>query len=94
MSAPHILNVAFPPVRAETLLHALEADEVYVGTGSACSSKKGKHSSVLTAMHCAPQVLEGAIRISLCPGNTEEEIRFAADKIIEKVTMLRRFQRR
>lgn len=40
MSAGHILSVAFPPVRAETLLHALEADGICVGTGSACSSKK------------------------------------------------------
>lgn len=93
-SAGHILNVAFPPVRAETLLHALEGDGVIVGTGSACSSQKGKHSSVLTAMKMKPQVLDGAIRISLSPENTEEEIRYAAQKIIEKVTMLRRFTRR
>ncbi len=94
MSAGHILNVAFPPVRAETLLHALEMDEICVGTGSACSSKKGKHSAVLTAMHCAPAVMEGAIRISLSPNNTEEEMRYTAEKIVEKVGMLRRFTRR
>ena len=39
-SAGHVLSVAFPPVRAETLLHALEGDGIYVGTGSACSSQK------------------------------------------------------
>jgi len=93
-SAGHILNVAFPPVRAETLLHALEADGVYVGTGSACSSKKAKFSSVLKAMNCTSAVMEGAIRISLCPSNTEEEMRITAEKIVEKVTMLRRFTRR
>lgn len=93
-SAGHILNVAFPPVRAETLLHALEADGIYVGTGSACSSKKAKRSAVLTAMGCAPAVMDGAIRISLCPSNTEEEMRLTAEKIIEKVAMLRRFTRR
>lgn len=94
MSAGHILSVAFPPVRAETLLHALEADGILVGTGSACSSKKGKHSSVLTAMKCTVPVMEGAIRISLCPENMEEEMRFTAEKIIEKVSMLRRYTRR
>lgn len=93
-SAVHILNVAFPPVRAETLLHALEGDGVIVGTGSACSSKKGNHSSVLTAMGMKSPVLDGAIRISLSPENTEDEMRYAAQKIIEKVTMLRRFTRR
>ncbi|MFR5853655.1 MAG: aminotransferase class V-fold PLP-dependent enzyme [Lachnospiraceae bacterium] len=39
-SAGHVLSVAFPPVRAETLLHALEGDGIYVGTGSACSVQK------------------------------------------------------
>lgn len=94
MSAGHILNVAFPPVRAETLLHALEADGIFVGTGSACSSKKGKRSSVLTAMGLPPEVLDGAIRISLCPSNTGEEMRYTAEKIIERVRQLRRFTRR
>ncbi len=94
MSGGHILNVAFPPVRAETLLHALEMDGICVGTGSACSSKKGKHSAVLTAMNAPFAVMEGAIRISLSPCNTEEEIRYTAEKIIEKVGMLRKFTRR
>lgn len=94
MSAGHILNVAFPPVRAETLLHALEEEGVLVGTGSACSSKKGKHSAVLEAMGCSHAVMDGAIRISLCPQNTEEEMRYTAQKIIEKVGLLRKFTRR
>ncbi|MBR2925714.1 MAG: cysteine desulfurase [Clostridia bacterium] len=93
-SAAHILNVAFPPVRAETLLHALEMDGVIVGTGSACSSKKGKHSLVLTAMKQTPAVMESAIRISLCPENTQEEMQYTADTIIKKVQMLRRYVRR
>ena len=93
-SAGHILSVAFPPVRAETLLHALEGEGIYVGTGSACSSKKGKHSAVLTAMGLKNELMDGAIRISLCPENTEEEIRFAAEKIVAHVNVLRRFARR
>ena len=94
MSAGHILNVSFPPVRAETLLHALEADGICVGTGSACSSKKGRRSPVLTAMHLPPQVMDSAIRMSLCPFNTEEEMRYTAEKIIDRVGQLRRFTRR
>ena len=94
MSAGHILNAAFPPVRAETLLHALEMDGIWVGTGSACSSRKGKHSTVLSAMGCAASLMEGAIRISLSPANTEDEMRYTAEKIIEKVGMLRKFTRR
>ncbi|MEG0271526.1 MAG: aminotransferase class V-fold PLP-dependent enzyme, partial [Clostridia bacterium] len=94
MSAGHVLSVAFPPVRAETLLHALEADGIYVGTGSACSSKKGKHSAVLTAMKQLPAIMEGAIRISLCPTLTMDEMLYTGEKIIEKVTLLQKFARR
>ena len=38
--------------------------------------------------------MDGAIRISLCPENTEEEMRFTAEKIKEHVELLRRFARR
>ena len=93
-SVGHILSVAFPPVRAETLLHALEGEGILVGTGSACSSKKGKHSKVLTAMKCSTAVMDGAIRVSLCPENTEEELDTAAEAIIRQVTLLRRYSRR
>ncbi|NLO86095.1 MAG: cysteine desulfurase [Clostridiales bacterium] len=93
-SAGHILSVAFPPVRAETLLHALEGDGICVGTGSACSSKKGKRSVVLTAMKQSPEVMDSAIRISFCPSNTQEEMIYTADQIIKHVQMLRKFKRR
>ena len=93
-SASHILSIAFPPVRAETLLHALEALQIYVGTGSACHSKKGKHSKVLTAMKLPANVMESAIRISLCPYNTKEEMSCVAKEIINQVMWLRRFSRR
>ena len=35
----HVLNVSFRGVRGEVLLHYLEQKEIYVSTGSACSSK-------------------------------------------------------
>lgn len=92
--APHIANIAFPPVRAETLLHALEADGILIGTGSACSSKGGRHSSVLKAMGLNGSVMDSAIRISLCPSNTLEEMDKAAEAIIRNVEILRNFRRR
>ncbi len=45
-------------------------------------------------MHLPPQVMDSAIRMSLCPFNTEEEMRYTAEKIIERVGQLRRFTRR
>ena len=68
-AAPHIVNLGFPGVRGEVMLHALEACGVYASTGSACSSKKLKVSSVLTAMGISPTEAEWALRFSLSPQN-------------------------
>ncbi len=92
--APHIVNLGFPGVRGEVMLHALEGDGVYVSTGSACSSKKLKVSGVLTAMGIRPQVAEWAVRFSLSPHTTEEEIDYAARRVGVQYDLLKRFQRR
>ena len=60
------------------LTHFLGMNEIYVSTGSACSSKKG-HSRVLTVMGLSEDELEGAIRFSFSVDNTPEEI----DKVVE-----------
>lgn len=93
-AAPHIVNLGFPGVRGEVMLHALEADGVYVSTGSACSSKKLKVSSVLTAMGIPPREAEWAVRFSLSPHTTEEEIDYAAQRVGTQYALLKRFQRR
>ena len=93
-SAPHILNISFPGVRGETMLHALEAEGVYASTGSACSSKKRKVSSVLTAMGIPVDRAESALRFSLSPHTTLEEIDCAAEVLRRVWPQLRRFQRR
>ncbi len=93
-AAPHIVNLGFPGVRGEVMLHALEAEGVYVSTGSACSSKKLKVSSVLTAMGVRPAVAEWALRFSLSPHTTMEEIEYAAAAVGMCYGRLKRFQRR
>ncbi len=92
--APHIVNLGFPDVRGEVMLHALEGDGVYVSTGSACSSKKLKVSGVLTAMGISPRVAEWAVRFSLSPHTTEEEIDYAAARVGVPYDLLKRFKRR
>ena len=92
--APHILNLGFPGVRGEVMLHALEGEGVYVSTGSACSSRKLKVSGVLTAMGIPPRTAEWAVRFSLSPHTTVEEIDYAASRIGVLYDQLKRFQRR
>lgn len=72
--APHILNISFPGVRAEVLVHMLEEKGIYVSTGSACHSRQRKASHVLKALNLEPWRLEGAIRISLGALNTIDEV--------------------
>ena len=93
-SAPHILNVSLPPVRSQTMLFALEGDGVYVSAGSACASRKQKFSGVLTAMGLPAEIKDSALRFSLCPDTTMEEIDYAADAAIKHYGLLRRYVRR
>ncbi|MDD4080887.1 MAG: cysteine desulfurase family protein [Eubacteriales bacterium] len=90
----HIINLSFPPVRAETMLHAMEAKGVYVSHGSACSSRKNRHSETLKAMGVSRAALAGAIRFSLSPYTTEKEIELAVRATIEAYEALKAFTRR
>ncbi len=92
--APHILNVSFPGVRGEVLLNALSERDICVSTGSACSAHKKGKNRVLDAMGVSGERAEGAIRFSLCPFNTPEEMDAVATAVAEQVAFLRRFRRR
>ena len=92
--APHILNMSFLGVRGEVLLHALAQQEIYVSTGSACAAHKRGKNRVLGAMGVVGARQDGAIRFSLCPFNTLEEMDIAAEALAKQVTFLRRYQRR
>jgi cysteine desulfurase len=92
--APHILNVSFPGIRGEVMLHALEEKGVYVGTGSACSSGKGYISHVLKAINVEKDIAQGAVRISLSYMNTDADVYRAVEAIEECVKELEGFVRR
>nr|WP_122011669.1 cysteine desulfurase family protein [Maliibacterium massiliense] len=94
LAAPHVLNLSFAGVRAEVLLHALEEREIYVGMGSACSSKRRVISPVLRAMQVPAAYAEGAIRFSLGCDNTMDEMARTAETLASLVAQLRRFKRR
>lgn len=88
---PYILNVSFLGTRAEVLLHMLEQSEIYVSTGSACSSnskKKGSH--VLRAMGLSDGEIEGAVRFSFSYRNTMEEIEETLEKLKDAVSKNRK----
>ena len=92
--SPHVLNVSLPPVRSQTMLFALEGDGIYVSAGSACASKKQKVSPILTAMGLPTQLADCALRFSLCPGLTEEQMDYTVACVKKHYDLLSRYVRR
>jgi cysteine desulfurase len=86
--APHIINLSFPGVKAEVLLHVLEESGIYVSAGSACHSRHPEPSHILTAIGLSRESLSGSIRFSFSTYNDEEEIKTAAGKTAAAVTHL------
>jgi len=86
-AAPHVLNISFPGLKGETIIHCLEADGVYVSTGAACSSKDNQVSHVLLASGLSQQEAEGSVRISFSHFNSSNDI----DEFVE--AMVRAYQR-
>lgn len=85
---PHVINISFPGCKSEVLLRVLEMHEVYVSSGSACA--KGKASHVLAAMNLSHTRIDSALRVSLSPSNTAEDIDALLDALEEGTKRLRR----
>lgn len=84
---PHTLNVSFNYVEGESLIMALK--DLAVSSGSACTSASLEPSYVLRALGRNDELAHSSIRFSFGRFTTEEELDYAADKIIEAVNKLR-----
>ena len=84
---PGNLNLSFAFVEGEALMMAIK--EVAVSSGSACTSASLEPSYVLRAMGLDEDLAHSSIRFGIGRFNTEEEIDFVADLVIEKVNKLR-----
>lgn len=85
---PYILNISVEGYRSETMLHFLEANGVYVSSGSACA--KGEGSYVLNEMGLSKKSVDSALRISFSRFNTKEDIDALAAAIVAATQKLRR----
>ncbi len=93
-SAPQIVSASFKDVRAEVLLHALEEKNIYVSSGSACSSNKPGLSNTLVAIGLDNNLLDSTIRFSFNYETSIEEIDYALEVLNTLVPQLRRFVRK
>jgi cysteine desulfurase len=67
---PNTIFFAVPGIEGETLLMALDKAGIAVSSGSACGSGSRQPSHGLLAMGIAPELAQGAIRISIGVDNT------------------------
>ena len=76
-------------------MHLLEEEDIYVSTGSACTSKLSSRSGsyVLKAMKLDNKFIEGAIRFSFSEDNKIEEIDKVIEVLKQSLTFLRRIKR-
>lgn len=88
-SSPYILSVSAVGLKGEVIMHMLEDYGVYVGTGSACSSKN-RHSRVLKNAGLSSIVLDGALRISFSAESTICEVETAVKALNECANKLKR----
>jgi cysteine desulfurase len=84
---PGNLNLSFSFVEGEGLMMAIK--DVAVSSGSACTSASLEPSYVLRSMGLNEEAAHSSIRFGLGRFNTEEEVDYVADLLIEKVRKLR-----
>jgi cysteine desulfurase len=71
---PNTTLFTAPALKAETAVIAFDLEGVAVSSGAACSSGKVQPSHVLAAMGVSPQLVRGAVRVSLGPTTTESDV--------------------
>ena len=84
---PGNLNLSFSFVEGEGLMMAIK--DVAVSSGSACTSASLEPSYVLRCMGLNEEAAHSSIRFGLGRFNTEEEVDYVADLVIQKVKKLR-----
>ncbi len=84
---PNNLNLSFSGVEGDALLMGI--NDVAVSSGSACTSAMIEPSYVLRALGVSDDLSHSSIRFGVGRFNTEEEVDYVADRIIETVKRLR-----
>jgi cysteine desulfurase len=84
---PHNINISFAFVEGESLLMGI--NDVAVSSGSACTSATLEPSYVLKALGVGEDLAHTSIRFGLGRFNTQEEVDYVSNRVIEVVQRLR-----
>ena len=74
------------------MLHSLEKYGIYIGTGSACSSKK-THKRLPALLGFDKEYENGTIRVSFNRFTTEEEIDYFINQLKSEYNTLKKYVR-
>ncbi|MDG6997984.1 MAG: cysteine desulfurase [Nitrososphaerota archaeon] len=88
---PHNLNMFFPGVESKAVIQA-ESSDLAMSAGSACTTNETKPSHVILALGFGPERAHSSIRFGLGRFNTEEEVRYAIDEVVEVVHKLQKIR--
>jgi cysteine desulfurase len=84
---PGQLNLSFEGIRAHRLLGALTV--LAVSSSSACSSAATEPSRILKAIGVSDDLASASLRMSIGRFTTEEEVDYAAERLVATVARLR-----
>jgi len=84
---PNNLNMSFAYVEGESLLMGI--NDIAVSSGSACTSATLEPSYVLKALGVGEDLAHTSIRFGLGRFNTQEEVDYVIEKMVQVVTKLR-----
>ena len=85
---PGNLNISVEGVDAESLMVSLP--DLAVSSGSACTSALAKASYVLDAIGLTTDLAESSLRIGLGRFTLQEEVNYAANRLIEEIRNIRK----
>ena len=86
---PNNVSVSFEGVEGEPILLGLDLKGICASSGSACSSASLEPSHVLLAMGSSAEQAQGTLRITLGRDNSEEDVDYLLETLIELVSKLR-----
>jgi cysteine desulfurase len=93
-TSPYILNLSIKDIKSEVLIHFLEMDDIYISSGSACSSNYKGISETYQALNIPQNFLDGTVRISFGRYSNEKDVKYVVEKIAKYTNEIRKMVRR
>lgn len=86
---PGNINISFEFVEADNILQELDKKDIYISTGSACTTGRVESSHVLKAIGLSDTMAHNTIRISLGKYNTKEDVDYTVKCLSDIIKKLR-----